>query len=142
MTTEKTKAQSIFPIPISRFVGAAARRAITKARDFVLIPVRQAWTVAPWIKSKVTIWATTHQKLILWITIASAIVLGAGIVLAYLYFTRPGFRSFILGIGSAVRTRSSFRPPKPATAQIPIPVDVQTEEVPARQSANTTAPAM
>ena len=142
MSTEKTKTQSIFPITISRFAGTAARRVITKVRDFVLIPVRQAWTVAPWIKNRATVWVATHRKLLLWITMASAIVLGAGIVLAYLYFTRPGFRSFVLGIGSAVRTRSSFHPPKPATAQIPIPVDVQTEEVPARQSANTTAPVM
>ncbi len=142
MTAVKTNPQSVFRTIIGGFAVTPARRVITKAKDFVLIPVRQLWTVAAGAKNRITVWAKVNRKLLVWVTIASAIALAAGIVLAYLYFTRPGFRSFVLGIGTAARTRSSFRPPKPATAQVPFPVVVQTEKIPARQSANTTAPAM
>lgn len=146
MTAVKTNPQSVFRTIIGGFAITPARRVITKAKDFVLIPVRQAWTVAAGTKNRITAWAKANRKLLVWVMIASAIVLAAGIVLAYLYFTRPGFRSpgfrgFVLGIGTAARTRSSFRPPKPVIAQVPFPVVVQTEEIPARQNANTTAPA-
>jgi hypothetical protein len=127
---------------IGSFAVTPVRRVLTKAKDFVLAPVRQAWAVAAGAVNRVTAWAKANRKLLIWVAIASAIVLAAGIILAYLYFTKPRFRGFVQGIGAAVRTRSSFRPLKPVTAQVPFPAHAQAEEIPARQRANTSAPAM
>jgi hypothetical protein len=142
MTAVKTNPQSVFRTMIGGFAVTPARRVLTKAKDFVLAPVRQAWTVAAGAVSRVTVWAKANRKLLIWVAIASAIVLAAGIILAYLYFTKPRFRGFVQSVGAAVRTRSSFRPPKPVIAQVPFPANAQAEEIPARQSANTPAPAL
>lgn len=104
--------------------------ALVKTKDFTVSQGQRLGATLTGRSNGLLAWLKTHRKTILWVSLISALMLASGIILTYLYFTRPGFRAFVLGIRNTVvkfprQTDNPVTPPSPAS----VIFDAATETV-------------